>query len=90
MKSVFAIIAAVCLCGCASTSGIYTKGDQSLEVKSTRFMWVSESAKIVLGVNGPEMELGATKTDTEAITATGNTLGALMGAAIKAAGTGVK
>ena len=75
------------LCGCASTSGIYTsrQGDK-LEARSTRFLWQTEHVRMAMQTNGlPEVEVNNTQPDAKAITASAEAIGAVIGAAAKAA-----
>lgn len=74
-------------CGCASTSAIKTcaNGDR-WEVRSNRFLWQTEQVKVSVQTNGlTEVTVSNTRADSDAITATAGAIGAIAGAAVKAA-----
>ena len=77
----------IILCaGCASTAFHYedTNGNK-LDGHSWRLLWQTEHVFIGIQTNGlRSIELNKTQPDSGAITATGDALGSLVGAAIKA------
>lgn len=85
--NIFAFLVGMLCAGCASTSILKqcANGDK-WEVRSTRLLWQTEEVRVAMQTNGlPEVTVRKTQADNEAITASAGAIGAIAGAAVKAA-----
>ena len=85
MLVVLVLLVALLFTGCASTSITkQTASGDKWEVRSNRLLWQTEHVS-VKAPDGTIVEVSKTQPDNEAITASAGAIGAIAGAAVKAA-----